>query len=128
MPEIDSASDTPRIATATWVLFLLMAAFWLFLALSAFLRGAGFAGDESIGNLLAVALTASNALGFLGLGWGIRSRKGLLTALAYPFLAVNILLTITDDFGAWDLITLLIDVSLLLLLILGREQIQSSSH
>ena len=123
----NSASDNPWMEPATGALFILMAAIWFFLALSTFLRGKGFGGDASIGSLLAVAFMVGNALGFLLLGWGIRSRKRLWTLMAYPFLAVNILLTITDEFGAWDLITLLIDVSLLILLVLGRKRKQSSS-
>lgn len=60
-------------------------------------------------------------------GWGIgRTQKGLYF-LAIAVLIVNIILTITDEFGILDLVTLIIDLVLLGILLAIRNQYTGDS-
>lgn len=54
-----------------------------------------------------------------------RGRKRLKYYLAVAFLSVNILLTVTDQVGLFDWITLVLDVGLLALLVATRAKFLS---
>ena len=63
-----------------------------------------------------------NAAAMLWSGWAIGRQKMLFVYLAMIVLIVNLSLTVTDQFGLWDMITMLIDLVLLVLLVLASNR------
>jgi hypothetical protein len=58
-------------------------------------------------------------------GVGIGKRNKIFYYFAIVLLAINIVLTVTDEFGLFDLITLIIDLVLLgLLIATGRKYLE----
>lgn len=96
-------------------LFFLMAIIWGIFGITSLLRGL------SSGAMLA-ALMFVNATLYLWAGWGIRRRKKRFYFLGIVVLALNIVLTFTDQMGFYDWSTLCIDLAALILLIVARSQ------
>ena len=99
--------------------------FWILAAVSAGLGSYNLVklmtGDEPKTNMWVVmGLMFANALVMVWLGWGIgrQSRRFLFLAVAY--LVFTIILTITDQFGIWDLLMLISNMGLLGLLLATR--------
>ena len=63
-----------------------------------------------------IILMVINAAILYWLGWGI-ARRRVFFYFGIGYLLLNILLTITDQFGLLDLLTMLIDIVLVILLI-----------
>lgn len=99
-------------------LFVINAAIWIAFGTSTLVR---MEGQGVVAWVLAV-LMFGNAGAMLLSGWGLAKQKGSFFYLAVAVLAVNIVLTITDEFGPFDLIVLLIDLALLVLLIETRAR------
>lgn len=66
---------------------------------------------------LIAALMAGNAAAMAICAWGLGWRLRLFDFFALLVLAINILLTFTDQFGYLDLLTLLLDLVLFILVI-----------
>ena len=101
----------------TQFLFFLNALVWMVFGLL-FLSDSAM---ERLSTLVVAVLMFGNALAMVlaGLGLGWTSRLSYLYALA--LLAVNILLTLTDQFGLLDFLTLLLDLFILGLLVAVRK-------
>jgi hypothetical protein len=117
-----SLSRTAALVAAARILFLLNAAVWIALAILTVTRMAGGSCGSPLAAWIMAALMAGNAVVMLwfGVRLGRAGRRTYVVAIA--FLLVNIFLTITDEFGLWDGITLAIDVALLALLIASRSR------
>ena len=63
-----------------------------------------------------------NAIVLTWIGWGIGKGHRLYYYFGLLVLAGNIFLTLTDEFGVFDLITLILAVGLLMLLIVTRSK------
>ena len=106
------------------VLLLLMAAIWVKFAVVSLQRSADGATSQSVGIVVAMLMLGNAAA--LGLcGWGLGPRPRLLYWPTVALLTLNIVLTFADEFGTWDLITLLIDLAILALLVAVRRQMSS---
>ena len=119
--KLDSApaqaiSKAPTPVIVAQAMFFLNAAIWILFSVLTLRRMHG-----SMAWIIAV-LMASNAGAMLLAGWGIRKRHKWFYYLGIAVLAVNIVLTVTDQFGLLDLLTLLIDVTLLVLLLATRSR------
>jgi hypothetical protein len=101
------------------MLFFLNCAIWLVFAAVDTIR---IANNQSIVIPIVAVLMFGNACAMLIVGLGIATLNRWWYFLGIAVLAVNILLTFTDEFGFLDFITLLIEVALLGLLILIRAQ------
>jgi hypothetical protein len=55
-------------------------------------------------------------------GVGLARRQNIFYYLALAILAVNIVLTVTDQFGLFDAITLIFDLAILARLLVFRRQ------
>ncbi len=113
--------NNDRVAVVIRNLFFLNAAIWLMIAILTITRPASWMMTHVDVRWLFGALNAANALVFLGLGLLIHRDRKLLFFLALVFLLVNIVLSMTDQFGTLDLITMLVDVALFILLIFKRR-------
>ncbi|GAB4475660.1 MAG: hypothetical protein Kow00124_16920 [Anaerolineae bacterium] len=108
-------------------LFLLNAAIWLALGVTALFR-AGSSGLGAIAWIVA-ALMLVNATGMLGCAVIVGRPRPVHYVIAGAFLLANLVLTVTDQFGVLDLATILIDVVILGMLaglLLGREPARES--
>ena len=105
---------------AAQILFFLNAAIWLVLGIISLFRIPHNGQGQYLVPIIIGILMFGNAgaMALCGILLGKQRRSFLY--LAVGVLAINILLTITDQFGVLDLITLIIDVILLGLLFLTR--------
>ncbi|MBN1314855.1 MAG: hypothetical protein JXA42_05285 [Anaerolineales bacterium] len=118
---LDEQIAKPKGFLAARALFLVNAVIWVALAVSTLARMAGGSAGGVVFGLVIAALMVGNAAGMLVCGVALRARRKPVYYLALGFLAINILLTFTDQFGLLDLITLVIDVVIVVLLIVDRE-------
>ena len=102
-------------------LFFLNAAIWLVFGIVSVLR---LGGNEGQGvTALVVAILMFGNAGAMALSGALLGKRRMLFYLfALAVLAVNVLLTFTDQVGALDWITLVIDLVLAGILIVGRKQ------
>lgn len=100
------------------ILFAVNAVIWIALGISTLVRMEG----QGIAAWVLAGLMFGNAGAMLLSGWGLDQEKKGFFYLAVAILAVNIVLSVTDDFGLFDLTVLLIDLVLLALLIATRTR------
>ena len=111
----------PKIIRIVTGLFILNTAIWLALSLISVGNMIGRQAVPSyIQGVVILLMFANAAMMFLS-GWGIKRGWRWFYSLAIAVLAVNILLTFTDQVGALDWITLVIDLVLLILLVVFRK-------
>jgi len=114
-------SMAPSVRTARW-LFVMLGVMWL-----VFGTWSAFRIDNSGGNISGTILILIAVLMFLNsavliwISWGIGKGKRWYYYFGMIVLAVNIFLTLTDDFGVFDLIVLLIAIVLFILLVVTRS-------
>lgn len=107
---------------ASQALFYLNGLIWLAFGVTSLLRVANGAQTQTIILVIVAVLTFGNAAAMLVCGLALGARRGIFFYLALGVLAVNILLTFTDQFGLFDLVTLLIDLALLGILVADRRR------
>jgi hypothetical protein len=107
-------------------LFFLIGGIWIVFGVAALLGTVGGALGPSIVAWIVAGLMFANAGALIWIGWRLEEGDRRTYILGIAVLAVNILLTVTDEFGFFDLITLLIDLTLLTLLIANRSKFASS--
>lgn len=104
-------------------LFLIHGLIWLGIAANHFSKlNTGQAGAAILG-----LLTAGNAAVMILCGAGLIKNYKIAYFFALPFVAINILLTFTDQFGCLDLGTLAIDLFILAFLLIGRRNFGSGA-
>jgi hypothetical protein len=105
-------------------LFWLNAAIWVTLAFASLWRvGTGRGGPaQPIVLWIVAGLMFGNAGALLVAGIGLGRLKRVFWLWGLAVLAVNILLTFTDEFGLLDFLTLVIDLALVGLLVAARRQ------
>jgi hypothetical protein len=105
-------------------LFFLNAAIWLVFGIVSVVRLAGNVGQGVTAVVVAI-LIFGNA-GAMALSGALLGKRRLLFYLfALAVLAVNVVLTFTDQVGALDWITFAIDLLLVGILIVGRKEFLS---
>ncbi len=111
----------PKIAQVIQGLFFINTGIWLVIGIFTLLRMTQKYPDLVVVYAIIGVLMLGNAAAMLVSGWGL-SR---FPRLAFPFgillLLVNIPLSVSDELGAVDLITLAIDLLLLGLLVANRR-------
>jgi hypothetical protein len=86
-------------------------------------------GENTLSNFgwIIAILMFANALVFVLIGWRIEYGKRWLYYFGLIVLVTNIFLTLTDEFGVFDFIYLILAVSLFVFLIATRAQYTSIS-
>ena len=112
------SGDTWAVVTAR-ILFALNAAAWILLGVSSLLRLRP-AGGASVGWVVTI-LMFGNAVAMAWFAWVLGKRRTLWYWLAVAVVAINVLLSVTDQFGPLDLVVLLADAVLLILLLAARR-------
>ena len=93
-------------------IFILHAVFWLSL---------GFIFIFQQANLFLAILIFINSLVLFWIGWNIKKQKRFIYIISLCYILLNLILTITDDFGILDLLALIINIITLILLIANRR-------
>jgi len=117
-----SLSRAPTAVIAAQALFFLNAAIWLLFGVFSLVRMATRNPDQAMTVWIVAILMFGNAGAMLWAGVGLGKQQKRFYYLAILVLAVNILLTVTDQFGIFDFITLMMDAVLLGLLIATRKR------
>jgi lysylphosphatidylglycerol synthetase-like protein (DUF2156 family) len=102
---MDNSSPPP--ARWVWILSLLIALFWMVVAAAYVLRPWLTGTPISLLKWIITLLMYGNAATAVWLGQGLRKQRKQFYYLALGYLGVNIVLTISDDFGIADLTYLL---------------------
>ena len=104
-------------------MFVLLGVIWLLFGVWSITRISAGGGNLSSTMLAIISLLMFiNAAVLIWIGWGIGKGYRLYYYFGLLVLAGNIFLTLTDEFGVFDLITLILAVGLLILLILTRSK------
>ena len=126
--EEDSAAqrNSPHLVTTARWLFVLLGLTWLVIAVMS-IRRLEIASSMVPASILWIfaGLMIANGLLLFWIGWGIGRGNRLYYYFGILLLAVNVLLTFTDEFGTLDIITLVLDIALLVLLIGWRTKFLS---
>lgn len=118
----DASPDRPLAVLVAQALYYTMGAIWFLLSLLTLVDIP--AGQQVMAWILAV-LMFGNGLVFILFGWLTGRQRRRILYLGLAFLALNILLTLTDEFGILDLLTLLVDLALVVLLLATRRLYRS---
>jgi hypothetical protein len=102
--------------------FFINAVIWTILGVYSILRTAG-EPDQSNMMLVIGILMFGNVGAFIFCGLTIGKKSRIFYLICILVLSVNITLSITDEFGWLDLITMLIDLVILGFLLAGRKQL-----
>ena len=106
--------------------FVTLGVIWFAFGIYSLIRiTGGSTGLSSFGWIIA-GLMFVNGVVLIWIGWGLREARRFYFYLALLVLAGNILLTITDEFGIFDLVTLIIAISLVILLVVTRSKYLSA--
>ena len=109
--EVPNQKIVPRSVVAARALFFLIAAIWILFGIVSLIA-------DSVDSALTIAiLMFINAAVMIFIGWGIGKQLKRFYYLGLIVLAANIFLTITDEFGWFDLLVLIIYVLLFALLL-----------
>ena len=118
--------DSDKLIQLCKWLFWLNAAVWLTFGIWSMVR-IGNSAPESMTILWVIAiLMLGNVTAFLWCGWAVQKQASWYRFTIMAVLAVNIVLTFTDQFGLFDFLTLLLDFVLsgLVLVLHGRRSQQ----
>jgi len=115
------SNRVPHLNRAAQALFFVNAAIWFLFGIISLARLASKPGQEMAAMVIGL-LMLGNVGAMLAAGIGMGRQNRWLYYFGVAVLLVNIILTFTDEFGIFDLITLLLDVLLLgLLVVIGSR-------
>ena len=104
-------------------LFWLNAAVWLIFGIWSMVRIGNSEGGTAVTLWIIAILMLGNVAAMLWSSWAIQKQAAWYRFAVIVILVANILLTITDQFGIFDLLTLLLDLILLgTVLVLHRRR------
>lgn len=104
-------------------LFILIGLIWLVFSVVTIIRASGSSASMPIVFFWILSLMmVGNGVLLIAASWGIWRRNKYFYWGGMALLLVNIFLTFTDQFGFFDLATLIIDLGLLILLIIARKE------
>lgn len=107
--------------------FVILGVIWFVFGVYSLIRiTGGNTGLSSFGWIIA-GLMFVNSTVLIWIGWKLKEARRFYFYLALLVLAGNILLTVTDEFGIFDLVTLIIAISLLILLLVTRSKYLAAS-
>jgi hypothetical protein len=119
---MQSASKAPATLRAAQALFGVNTVIWVAFAVVTWIRRAGGGRDSAVGAVVMAVLMLGNAGAMLAAGIGLGRQQRRYYWLALAVLVVNIVLTVTDQLGLIDFLTLVLDVVLLGLVVWTRRR------
>ena len=112
------------ILKTTQIMFFLNALVWLVFGVLSFSLALNGVSDW---RFVLSLLMFINASVFLGFGFAIRTGHPRAFFLAIIYVAVNVVLSITDQFGWLDFLIMLLNLVLLSLLIITRQRLKQQT-
>jgi hypothetical protein len=76
-------------------------------------------------NAIIATVMILNALLFMFFAWNVKNHNRQIYLVCFFYVALNFLLTITDQFGGLDLVALALNLATLVFLILDRKYFKS---
>jgi hypothetical protein len=120
-------SETGKLVRLARALFYLNAAAWFIFGALSLLRMADGSSDMSFTLWIVAILMFGNVGAMVLCGAVLVRRQRRFYFLAVGVLMINVVLSVTDEFGVFDLVTMMIDVVLLGLLFAIRKRYLSPS-
>jgi hypothetical protein len=120
---VNSAKGTRGLVKATQWMFYLNAIIWLVIGIVSLARMLNGTSTGQITALFVGVLMLGNVGAMLLAGYGIGRQWKLFYIFGFAVLFINIILTVTDQFGLIDLVTLIYDLALLGLLVVTRLKV-----
>ena len=118
---MNEPGSSPRPLRVTQLLLLTNALLWTGLGVASRIDPAAGGVSEALGWVIS-GLMFINALGFLGVAWGVGRGSRLLFWLGLVQVTVNLVLSVTDQIGLLDLVVLLLNAVLVGLMFARRKQ------
>jgi hypothetical protein len=120
---MNSSTNNPKLVKVAQWLFFLNSAIWLVIGVVSLVRLATGATGRTVTMLVVAILMFGNVGAWLiaVVGIGIERWRKLFYFFGMVVLVVNIVLTVTDQFGLLDFVTLVIDLALFGLMIAARR-------
>lgn len=110
-----------KMTRAAQILFYLNGVIWLFFAIWSLARMDRDGLGSPVATLIIAALMLGNAAAMWMSGYGLGKRRKIFYYFGIVVLIVNLILTLTDQVGLFDWITLAIDLVLLGLFLATRK-------
>jgi cytochrome bd-type quinol oxidase subunit 2 len=115
------SESSTAVIVAKWS-FVTLGLIWLVFGIWSLIRMTNGGGNLSSTVLWIIAvLMFVNAAVLILVGWGLKEGKKSLFYFAILVLMGNIFLTFTDEFGVFDLITLIINIAIFIILLVTRK-------
>jgi hypothetical protein len=119
----DMNAIVPSVVRIAQWMFIILGLIWLTFGIWSILRVGSVGGNVPAALLwIIIILMFVNALLLIWIAWGIGKGNKLYYFFGILVLAGNIFLTFTDEFGLFDLLTLIVNIILLVLLIVTRSK------
>lgn len=115
------SKQVPALLKTTQILFFVNAVVWLIFSVLGFVRAANV--QTALRWTYSVLMLVNAALMFW-LGIQIVKKKAWIFFFAIAYITVNAVLSITDQFGWWDALILLLNLVLLGFLFAARQKIK----
>jgi len=118
---VEKPTKTPLVVRSAQALFFLNTLIWLAFGIVTLVRMTDGYPGQAVMAVVIGGMMFGNALLMLVSGLCIGKARKLSFVFALAVLAINILLTLTDQFGVYDFATLVIDLAILGLLLAARR-------
>lgn len=103
-------------------LFWLNAAVWLIFGVWSMARIGKGGGGTAVTLFIIALLLLGNMAAFLWCSWAIQKQAAWYRFSIIAILSVNIILTVTDQFGLFDFLTLLLDLILVGIMLILQQR------
>jgi len=117
-------NQTMNMPKLTQALFFLNAAIWLVFAILSLFRAAS---ENGLTRGVITIMMVANAVVMFWFGVKILSGRAWIFSLAILYIALNVVLSVTDQFGWIDALILLLNLILLGLLFLARHRMNRNA-
>jgi hypothetical protein len=107
--------------------FVLDVIFWVALSVGGLVMGARAPGGISGSRLVVSAMMLANAALLAWLAWALARRNRIIYIITVVLIFATAVLSITDEVGLFDLISLAVNLGLLILLFLARGEYRKSA-
>jgi len=117
---VKTASKSKTSLNLAVLLLIAKAVLWAAFAV-AFAMRQEFLADLRVSTAAVPILMLVDAIGYVLVAWGLSKNPQIVFLVAVPFLIVNAVLAVTDEFGLFDLVVFVLDLVILGLLLFARR-------
>jgi len=114
-------SQPPKAVQLTRALFGVIGLTWLVFSAIIMLRAMPMPAS-GVANFVVGMMMTENGVVMLLVSWRLRKREKTVYIIGFAIIVMNIILTFMDEFGFYDMATLLVDMAILVLLVSTRRE------